>query len=81
MTPKELAGLATELNTRRYSRKGETEMICTKAAEAIRTFLANGYAPEGMVLVPREITEALVDLGWNEDMYNSLIAAHEATKS
>ena len=52
MSPKELADLATELNTRRYSRKGETEMICSRAAEAIRTILANGYAPEGMVLVP-----------------------------
>jgi hypothetical protein len=84
MTPKELADLATELNTRRYSRKGETEMVCTKASEAIRTILANGYAPEGMVLVPEEPTEAMVNAGWidkedvnPDDIYRAMLAAHK----
>jgi hypothetical protein len=63
MTPKELSDLETELNTRRYSRKGETEMICSKAAEAIRAILANGYAPEGMVLVPEWPTVAQMNAG------------------
>jgi hypothetical protein len=71
MTPKELADLATELNTRRYSRKGETEMICSKAAEAIRTILANGYAPEGMAIVPLQVLNDCTAL---------ILAAHKEQK-
>lgn len=49
MTPAEIEKLRLELSIRRFSRTGETELICSKAAEAITQLRADLTAANARV--------------------------------